>query len=56
MDETQKVYVLWSHTDGELPRLEMACKLRSVAEAHMQLLDSIWQQRKQFEITELRLT
>ena len=50
MPDHKTCWVLWSHTQGEMPRIESVFAAEVVAEAQRKLLQEIWGGMKQFEI------
>ena len=52
MHDVRTVWVLWSHTDGELPRIEAVFNLHQVGEMQRTILQQIWKGMKRFELEE----
>ena len=52
MNDIRTVWVLWSHTQGELPRIEAVFNLHQVAEMQRHVLQQIWGDMKKFELEE----
>lgn len=55
MPELPTCWVLWSHTDGEMPRIELVTHLKIVAETQRNLLQGIWSGMKRFELEEHKI-
>lgn len=52
MDDVRTVWVLWSHTEGEMPRIESVHNLHQVGEMQRTILQGIWKGMKRFELEE----
>lgn len=50
MPDNPTCFVLWSHTQGEMPRIESVFAAEVAAEAQRDLLQAIWNGMKQFEV------
>jgi len=50
MTDMQTVWVLWSHTEGELPRIESVFRYKHEAELTLMAMRAIWPDMKHFEL------